>query len=284
MSLTAESLTAGSLTTESTPAAQSVLFVPHGAGPCFFMEWNPQDTWHGMAHFLENVADSLPTRPSAIVMVSGHWQTPAFSITAGETPELIYDYHGFPDHTYALSYPAPGAPALAKRIAALLAEAGLPSHLDTARGFDHGTFIPLKLMFPAADIPVVQLSLRDDLDPAAHLAAGEALATLRDEGVLIIGSGMSFHNMRGYGDARFTVPSQAFDHWLTDAVEANSAARHASLSQWSQAPHAHECHPPGDEEHLIPLLVAAGAAGQDTGRKIYSEQVLKTQLSAYRFG
>lgn len=265
-------------------STQPVLFIPHGAGPCFFMDWNPPDTWDGMAGFLKGVAATLPDRPQAILMVSAHWQTADFSVTAGEHPELIYDYYGFPNHTYALRYPAPGSPALAERVDALLSRAGLASRLETERGFDHGMFVPLKLMFPEADIPVVQLSLRNDLDPEAHLAAGQALAALRDEGVLIVGSGMSFHNMRGYGDAHFTAPSEAFDDWLIQAVEATPEQRHAALFQWEQAPHAHQCHPPGDEEHLIPLMVAAGAAGEDSGRKIYSEQVLKTQLSAYRFG
>tara|TARA_R110002049_G_scaffold165815_1_gene331701 strand:+ start:2748 stop:3578 length:831 start_codon:yes stop_codon:yes gene_type:complete len=269
--------------TEDSPI-QPVLFIPHGAGPCFFMDWNPPGTWAGMAGFLKSVAASLPARPRAILMVSAHWRTQGFCVTAGEHPELIYDYYGFPDHTYALTYPAPGAPALAEQIDRLLSQADLASQRDTERGFDHGMFVPLKLMFPEADIPAVQLSLRDDLDPAAHLAAGEALASLRDEGVLIVGSGMSFHNMRGYGDARFTAPSEAFDDWLTQAVEAEPGRRHAALGDWARAPHAPQCHPPGDQEHLIPLMVAAGAAGKDKGRKIYSEQVLKTQLSAYRFG
>jgi len=249
------------------------------------MDWQPSGTWDGMAHFLKTLAASLPARPRAILMVSAHWRTAGeFAVTAGEQPELIYDYYGFPEHTYQLTYPAPGAPALATQVETMLTHAGLNSRQDGRRGFDHGMFIPLKLMFPDADIPVVQLALRDDLDPAAHLAAGQALAPLRDEGVLIVGSGMSFHNMRGYGDARFTAPSEAFDDWLTRAVEAEAQQRHAALSNWGQAPHAHQCHPAGDEEHLIPLLVAAGAAGRDKGRKIYSQQVLKTQLSAYRFG
>lgn len=265
-------------------SAQPVLFIPHGAGPCFFMEWNPPGTWEGMADFLKGIADSLPGRPRAILMVSGHWLADDFRITAGERPELIYDYNGFPDHTYRLDYPAPGAPWLAERVEALLSGAGLASQRDPSRGFDHGVFIPLKLMFPAAEIPVVQLSLRQDLDPTAHLAAGEALAALRSEGVLIVGSGMSFHNMRGYGDPSFTAPSVAFDAWLTEAVEAAPARRHAALGDWASAPHAYRCHPPGEEEHLMPLMVAAGAAGEDTGKKVYSEQVLKTQLSAFRFG
>lgn len=269
----------------SSPAViQPVLFVPHGAGPCFFMEWSPADTWNGMAEFLRGVAATLPARPEAIVLVSGHWQTPAFSVTAAAQPGLIYDYYGFPEHTYRIDYPAPGDAALALRMAELIDNAGLESRLDAARGFDHGMFIPLKVMFPEADIPVVQLSLRTDLDPGAHLALGQALAALRAEGVLIVGSGMSFHNMRGYGDARYTAPSQAFDDWLTAAVEAPPELRGAALRNWAQAPFAHDCHPAGHEEHLIPLMVAAGAAGQDRGRKIYAQRVMQTQLSAYRFG
>ena len=155
--------------------------------------------------------------------------------------------------------------------------------VDGERGFDHGMFIPLKLMFPEADIPVIQLSLHRDLDPLAHLEAGRALAPLRDEGVLIIGSGMSFHNMRGYGDARYTSISTEFDDWLSAAVESRPARRNELLQQWTQAPHARHCHPPGAEEHLLPLLVAAGAAGESSGRKIYSERIMETTISAFRF-
>lgn len=207
-----------------------------------------------------------------------------FTATSAKRPELIYDYYGFPNHTYELRYPAPGEPMLAARVEGLLAAAGLACQPDDQRGFDHGMFIPLKLMFPEADIPVVQLSLRDDLDPAVHLAAGQALASLRDEGILIIATGMSFHNMRGYGDTRFTQPSERFDRWLTGAVEAAPDQRNAALGRWAQAPDAHLCHPPGEEEHLIPLMVAAGAAGRDAGRLAYSEQVWETRLSAFRFG
>ncbi|MVW72375.1 MULTISPECIES: class III extradiol ring-cleavage dioxygenase [unclassified Bordetella] len=264
--------------------AQPTLFIPHGAGPCFFMDWNPPNTWDRMAAYLRGIAATLPARPSAIVLVSGHWRTKDFSVTAGAHPDLIYDYSGFPPSTYELQYPAAGSPALAERIAVLLSAAGLEAEQNAERGFDHGMFIPLKLMFPNADIPVVQLSLRRDLDPAAHIRAGEALATLRDEGVLIVGSGMSFHNMRGYGDPRYTGPSQAFDAWLTQAVQAEPEQRTRALCDWSQAPHAYHCHPAGQEEHLMPLMVVAGAAGTDRGSKVYSEVVLETQLSAFRFG
>lgn len=270
--------------TPNDQTAQPVLFIPHGAGPCFFMDWNPADAWDGMAGFLESLAASLPERPRAILMVSAHWITTDFQVTASESPSLIFDYYGFPAHTYDLAYPAPGSPVLADRVVELLTEAGLPARTDSERGFDHGMFIPLKLIFPEADIPVVQLSLRADLNPEAHLAAGKALAPLRREGVLIVGSGMSFHNMRGYGDAAFTPRSEMFDNWLTTAVEAEPGWRWANLANWSEAPHAYDCHPQGHEEHLIPLMMAAGAAGESDGQKVYSEQVLKSQISAYRFG
>lgn len=261
-----------------------VLFVPHGAGPCFFMDWNPPDTWKRLATWLKGVASTLPAQPRAIVLVSGHWLEPEFSLTSHPHPPLIYDYSGFPPHTYELTYPAPGDAALATQIAQTLARDGLATRIDGNRGFDHGVFIPLKLMFPAADIPVVQLSLRRDLDPAAHIAAGRALAALRDQGVLVVGSGMSFHNMRGYGDPRFTPVSAEFDDWLTTAVESAPDRRDALLAHWTQAPNARLCHPPGAEEHLLPLMVAAGAAGDSAGRKAFSEKIMDTTISAFRFG
>ncbi|WP_457008239.1 DODA-type extradiol aromatic ring-opening family dioxygenase [Luteimonas sp. A537] len=260
-----------------------MLFVPHGAGPCFFMEWSPADTWQRLGAWLKGVAGTLPARPRAIVLVSGHWLEPEFRLGGHPRPPLIYDYSGFPPHTYELTYPAPGDPELAAGGAQLLEQGGLAAGVDGERGFDHGVFIPLKMMFPDADIPVVQLSLRRDLDPAAHIAAGRALVPLRDQGVLVVGSGMSFHNMRGYGDRRFTPISAEFDDWLTAAVESAPAGRDALLADWARAPHARLCHPPGAEEHLLPLLVAAGAAGNSEGRKAYSEKIMETTISAFRF-
>lgn len=270
--------------TRSAQRRMPTLFVPHGAGPCFFMDWSPADTWRKMAEFLKNVGQTLPRRPSAILLVSGHWLQPQFTLTGNPKPTLIYDYYGFPAHTYELTYPAPGSPTLATHAQQLLAQANVAGQVDPERGFDHGMFIPLKLMFPAADIPVVQMSLRQDMDPAAHLAAGRALDALRDEDVLIVGSGMSFHNMRGYGDPRYTPVSAEFDHWLTQAVQSSPDQRNELLTQWEQAPHARHCHPPGGEEHLLPLLVAAGAGGDSTGSRPYTERVMETTLSAFQFG
>ncbi|MFJ7566213.1 DODA-type extradiol aromatic ring-opening family dioxygenase [Herminiimonas sp. NPDC097707] len=261
-----------------------VFYIPHGAGPCFFMDWNPPNTWHRMASFLKGIADTLPARPRAIVIISAHWLAPQFSVTGHARPPLIYDYYGFPPDTYELNYPAPGHPALAAQVTQLLEQGGMTAQVDNERGFDHGMFIPMKLMFPAADIPVIQLSLQHDMDPASHLQAGRALTALRDEGVLIVGSGMSFHNMRGYGDTRYTPISAEFDEWLSAAVASTPAQRDSLLQEWTQAPQARHCHPQDAEEHLIPLLVTAGAADDSIGQRVYLEQIMETTISAYRLG
>ncbi|GAB0118451.1 DODA-type extradiol aromatic ring-opening family dioxygenase [Acidisoma sp. 7E03] len=261
-------------------------FLPHGGGPCFFMDPPPggPGTWDRMADFLRSVAGDLAEPPRAILIVTGHWETENLAVTAGPHPGLIFDYYGFPESTYQLTYPAPGDPALAARVAEMLAAAGFPTVQDPARGFDHGMFIPLKVAFPEASIPVVELSVRRDLDPAAHLAIGRALAPLREEGVLILATGMSYHNLRGFftTDPRAGLASAAFDAWLAKAVVQEPAAREAALIDWEKAPAARECHP--QEEHLIPLMVAAGAAGQDTATHAYADVVLGKRLSGFRFG
>lgn len=258
------------------------LFIPHGAGPCFFMEWGrgPADQWDGMAAWLKGLVAGLPERPKAILVVSGHWEAPAFTVGAAERPPLIYDYYGFPEHTYALRFDAPGSPALARRVRELIAAAGLPAAEDAERGYDHGVFVPLKLVTPEADIPVVQLSLQHDLDPESHLAVGRALKPLRDEGVLIVGSGMSWHNMRGFSPA-FTEKSAAFDRWL-EAAMADPAQREPSIRGWAEAPYAREAHP--REEHLAPLFVAAGAAAGEPGRLAFRDTVMDVVVSGYEFG
>ncbi|VXD01688.1 DODA-type extradiol aromatic ring-opening family dioxygenase [Sphingomonas sp. 8AM] len=258
---------------------QPTFFLPHGGGPCFFMD-DPRGTWTGMAAFLRALPAMLPERPKAVLVVSGHWETNGFAFTGNPAPPLLYDYYGFPDHTYALRYDAPGAPVLAKRAAALLTVAGISATIDPARGLDHGVFVPLKVALPDADLPVVEMSVDRTLDPALHLAAGEALSALRDEGVLILATGMSFHNMRGYGDPRFTAPSAAFDAWLTQAAARPGPIRARELAQWEGAPAARLSHPAA--EHLLPLMVAAGASNGG-GERIYSEKVMETMISGFRF-
>jgi aromatic ring-opening dioxygenase catalytic subunit (LigB family)/uncharacterized membrane protein YphA (DoxX/SURF4 family) len=252
-------------------------FIPHGGGPCFFMD-DPRGVWTGMESFLRGIPATLSGPPKAVLVVSGHWETDGFAFTGAEQPPLIYDYYNFPPHTYQLRYDAPGAPALATRAADLLAEAGIKASIDPARGLDHGVFVPLKVALPEAAIPVVEMSVDRNLDPALHIAAGRALATLRDEGVLILGSGMSFHNMRGYGDPRFTAPSEAFDTWLTQALAEPDPLRSRALIDWEAAPAARLSHPRA--EHLLPLMVAAGAAA-GPGRRVYSQKVLETVISGF---
>jgi aromatic ring-opening dioxygenase catalytic subunit (LigB family) len=215
-------------------------------------------------------------------VVSGHWEEPVFTASAAAQPRLIFDYSGFPEHTYRLTWPAPGDPELAERVAGLLSQAGLPAGLNANRGFDHGVFVPLKVAFPEAKIPVVTLSLAASLDPALHLAAGRALAPLRDEGVLIVGSGMSFHNLRAYLRPETAERARAFDSWLTRAVESPATERSALLTGWREAPFAAFAHP--REEHLIPLMVAAGAGGDAPGTRIFGDEPMGAAISAYRFG
>ena len=263
------------------------LFIPHGGGPCFFMEppRGMPDPWKSMGDYLRGIAADIGQRPRAILVVSGHWEETRPTVTAAAAPELIYDYYGFPPHTYQLRYPAPGAPQLAAEIRQRLEQAGIPSAADATHGFDHGVFIPFLLIYPDADIPVVQLSLLSSLDPAAHLAIGRALEPLRDEGVLIVGSGLSFHNLRGFftDDPRITTGAEAFDQWLTAAVtDPDPARRDTTLSAWATAPGARTSHP--REEHLLPLMVAAGAAGADLGVQAYSDHVFGKAVSGYRFG
>ncbi len=213
-------------------------------------------------------------------MISGHWETRGFSLTSSGQPSLVFDYYGFPAHTYQLRYDVPGAPELAGQAAALLRDAGFNVHLDASRGLDHGVFVPLKVALPEGRIPVVEMSLDASLDAAMHIAAGHALAPLREAGVLILGTGMSTHNLRALGDPRMLLPSLQFDSWLHSAAAAPADARALALTHWHEAPGARICHP--RHEHLLPLMVAAGAS-RGAGRRIYNEQVLGTMISGFRF-
>jgi aromatic ring-opening dioxygenase catalytic subunit (LigB family) len=263
------------------------LYIPHGGGPCFFMEpmpGMPPGLWDRMAAYLRGIPASLPQRPTAVLVVSGHWECERATVLSAGRHTLLYDYYDFPEHTYKLTYPAPGSPQLAVHVRELLASAGFVTAEEHERGLDHGVFIPFKLIYPEADIPIVQLSLLHNLDPAQHLAIGHALAPLRDEGVLIVGSGMSYHNLRGLfnPDAAANEASQRFDDWLEKAVTAEAGERERLLVAWHKAPDARVCHP--RSEHLLPLMVVAGAAGKNAGRIDYRDDILGKRVSACRFG
>lgn len=260
------------------------IFLPHGGGPCFFMNLGgPTDPmWRPMESYLRDLVASLPERPKTILLVSGHWEEERFTVHTGERPALLFDYYGFPAHTYELRWDTLGAPDVARRAAALLEAAGFPTAEEAERGWDHGVFIPMKVAVPDADIPLVQLSLRHDLDPADHIRAGRALAPLRDEGVLIVGSGMSFHNMRARGP-EVTPPADVWDDALTDAVtDPDPAARADRVAHWDSLANARFAHP--REEHLLPLMVALGAGGDDPAVRDHRSHVLGWTVSGYRFG
>ena len=233
---------------------------------------------------LKSIPAELKTKPRAVLMISGHWEAPAFTVTASAKPPMVFDYGGFPAHTYRISYPAPGDPLLAQRVRELIAAAGLPSAIDAVRGFDHGAFTTMFPMYPEADVPMVQLSMHHGYDPEAHLALGRALAPLRDEGILIVGSGLSYHNLRAFGPAAKGASGQ-FDAWLQNALlNAEPLRRSELLRHWSDAPAARQAHP--QEDHLIPLMVAVGAAETEAATCIYHEPDFMNGVTAssFRFG
>lgn len=257
-----------------------VLFVSHGGGP---MPLLGEPGHQEMVELLQSVASKIP-KPSAILVISAHWEATNASITASAAPPLIYDYYGFPPQAYAVQYPCKGQPILAKQVQAVLTKAGIPANLDEKRGFDHGLFVPLSIMYPQADIPCVQLSLLSNLDPAQHLKIGRALQGLDYENLLVLGSGFSFHNLQAF----FAQPSSdlqtknaAFEQWLqhtcsSTALDENQ--RTALFLNWTQAPAARFCHP--REEHLLPLHVCYGLAGRACSQA-FSLSILNKQASMF---
>ena len=262
---------------------QPTFFINHGGGPCFFLEPGPmRDTWRELETYLRGFMATLTEPPRAILAISGHWEESMPTVNASPHPPLLFDYGGFPDHTYRLTWPAPGAPELATRVRDLLSDAGIFNGTEAARGWDHGIFVPLKVMVPGADLPLVQLSLQHGLDPAAHLAIGRALKPLRDEGVLILGSGQTYHNMRGfYAGVAVDEKAEGFDTWLR-ATMIDGATRDEALIRWEDAPHARIAQP--HEDHLLPLMVAAGAASGETGTVHFHGHALGKPISGFRFG
>ena len=232
---------------------------------------------------LKQLATIVPS-PSAIVVISAHWEEARPTITAGAHPPLIYDYYGFPEESYQIVYPAPGEPALAGRMANLLQGAGMEPVLDEQRGFDHGLFVPLKITYPDATFPCVQLSLVQGLDPAEHVRMGKALSGLGDESVLIVGSGFSFHNMQAFfvpSTDRVRSMNEAFEQWLVVTCSSQAfgeSERERRLVEWTAAPAARFCHP--REEHLVPLHVCYGIA-QAPARQVFRFEIMGKAASAY---
>ncbi|MBA3464664.1 MAG: dioxygenase [Deltaproteobacteria bacterium] len=275
--------TRGDESTKAPTARMPVAYLPHGGGPWPWVDlgFDKQGDLDLRA-YLESVSALPATPPKALLVISAHWEQAVPTVMTAARPPMLYDYYGFPPESYEIQWPAPGAPAVASRVQELLRVAGIASAADPQRGFDHGTFVPLKLVYPDATIPTVQLSLVAGLDPAEHIAIGRALAPLRDEGVFIVGSGMSYHNMRGFRDPKARPISEEFDAWLRAAATAPAAQREKMLASWASAPSARAAHP--REEHLLPLMVIAGAAGEDAGVVAYNGKYAGLRLSAYHYG
>ncbi len=258
-------------------------FISHGGGPWPYME-DRRRALHILEDSLVDIPRQIGSVPKAVLMISGHWEAGEFNVMSSPHPPMVYDYHGFPEHTYHVKYSAPGSPELAKRVRDLIEQAGLPARLDPQQGFDHGTFTPMVVMYPEADVPLVQVSLKAGYDPAEHLALGRALAPLREEGVLIVGSGLSYHNLRQFGPGA-KVASKTFDDWLQKTlVDSSPQEREQRLLGWDAAPAARQAHP--QEDHLVPLMVAVGAAEGEKATVVYHEENLfgGVTASSFRFG
>jgi 4,5-DOPA dioxygenase extradiol len=250
-------------------------FVSHGA-PTLALD--PGET----GAFWRRLAAELP-RPEAVLCVSAHWTSAEPAVSGAARNETIHDFSGFPAPLYRIAYPAPGAPALAERVAGLVAAAGFAATIDRARGLDHGAWVPLREMYPAADVPVLQLSVQPERDAAWHLRLGAALAPLRDEGVLVLASGGAVHNLRTIARDGGPTPAwaQAFDDWLAAALAAGDAA--ALLDWQNKAPQARQAQPTA--EHFMPLFVALGAAGAGAhGARLHSGFTLGSlSMAAFKF-
>jgi aromatic ring-opening dioxygenase catalytic subunit (LigB family) len=249
-----------------------IVYLSHGGGPLPILG---DESHQAMINFMIRLPAQL-RKPDAILVISAHWEEKEATLLGAPNPSMFYDYYGFPDEAYAITYPAPGSPELAKRIVELLNENNIPTRIDPQRGYDHGLFIPLKLMYPQADIPALQLSLLRGLNPSAHLALGKALRGLMKENILVIGSGFSFHNLRAFFGHPFDTPdpaNDAFQDWLVEVCTSAvpQPEREKRLIDWEKAPSARYCHP--REEHLLPLHVCMGLAG-GPAKVIFDDQIL----------
>jgi 4,5-DOPA dioxygenase extradiol len=265
---------------ESKSLPSSVLYLSHGGGPL------PLLGDKGHQNMIDVIREVTPAhaKPTAILVISAHWEESKPTITSGAFPPLIYDYYGFAKESYEIEYPAPGEPELANRIFNLLGRARIEAKLDDRRGFDHGLFVPLKIMYPDADIPCVQLSLVNSLQPEAHIKIGKALADLRKDNILVIGSGFSFHNLREFfapTTQKSRAMNESFEQWLIDTCSSRQLTeeeREQRLINWDSAPAARYCHP--REEHLLPLHVCYGAAGT-AAKKVFEFEIMGKMASAY---
>jgi aromatic ring-opening dioxygenase catalytic subunit (LigB family) len=259
-------------------------YLSHGGGPWPYMEEAMRRRFDKLEASLLAIRREWGDAVRAVLMISGHWETPEFAVSSAARPGMVFDYYGFPEHLYHIKYDAPGSPELAMRVRAMLEAGGFSCDSDSERGFDHGTFSLMKPIYPDGEIPIVQLSVKLDFDPHAHLSVGRLLAPLRDDGVVIIGSGSSFHNLGLRGPAAIE-PSRRFDGWLQQTLlHASTAERRERVARWMFAPDARIAHP--REDHLIPLMVALGAAEEEPAQLVYHQDDFLGgwAMSSFRFG
>ncbi|KAM3956835.1 uncharacterized protein ACR2FA_009143 [Aphomia sociella] len=246
------------------------LFINHGGGPNPVLgEKNNRD----IAEFLKNVHNIVDLKSlKAIILVTAHREEDIVTISAGERHGLLYDYYNFPPESYKLRYDGKGDPVLARKIYEALKNAGIPSQLDTERGWDHGVFIPMMLINPSADIPIVQISILKNHNAGQHFEIGKVLYQFRKDGVAVFGSGLSYHNMkelRKESNEDLGIVNGEFDQFLNDVCTGGEEKR-KEIVFWEKAPGAYNSHPLGDADHLMPLIVAAGAGGSKSGRNVFN--------------
>lgn len=255
----------------------TVLYIPHGGGPLPLLNHKG----HGeLIQFLKNVPEQIQP-PDAIVVISAHWEQSIPTLIASESPPLIYDYYGFAPEAYEIDYPAPGDPGLAGKLLSIFEKNGIPSQLEKKWGFDHGMYVPLKLMYPDARIPCVQLSMINGLDPLQHINLGRALKEIATEKILVLGSGFSFHNMKTFGQTTVDPKNIEFDNWLSETMtdpEISPSDREDKLIHWEEAPHARYCHP--IEDHLLPLHVCYGIT-ETPAKMVFNDYVLNKKCCAF---
>ena len=259
-----------------------ILYISHGGGPLPLLGDKSHEK---MVQFMKELPTKIP-KPSAIIVISAHWEEKNATVLSGPNPKLLYDYFGFPKASYEITYPASGHRELSERISGLLKKHEIPCHSDEKRGFDQGLFIPLMLMYPNADIPALQLSLVKGLDPTTHLNVGRALQSMLEDDILVIGSGFSFHNMRAFvsdGSEPADTANDEFQEWLIETCTKPMSIdeRSQRLTQWAAAPSARYCHP--REEHLLPLHVCAGIAGLSPASKLFDDYIIGKRSVAFQW-
>lgn len=264
-----------------------VFFIPHGGGPWHVINdaFGDPEGYENLKRFLKNLGEEYSNKIKAILVISGHWEEKVPTINFSENSNLLYDYYGFPEYTYHLTWLARGNVKFAEKVEQLLNKNGFETAREYNRGYDHGVFVPLMIAFPKPEVPIIQMSLIQGLDPQKHINMGKAIEPLREDGVLIIGSGMSYHNLQSFfsNDPKVKEISEDFDNWLNETITShNNQERETKLKNWQKAPGASFSHP--RSEHLVPLFVCVGAGNNDQATQVYSDYLMGAKISAFAFG